>query len=117
MRYRRLDENGDYQIGRSQSGFLANTPECVAQAVSTRLKLWAGEWFLDTTEGTPYTTQVLGKYTDDSYDRAIQMRILETPGVVSVDTWASQYDGRNRSLSIQATITTVYGQATVVEAL
>ena len=78
MRYRKLDANGDYSFGAQQADFFVDSPEGVAQAVQTRLGLFTGEWFLDTTDGTPWRTEVLGKYTQDSYDAVIKDRILTT---------------------------------------
>jgi len=60
MKYRRLDVNGDMSFGAGVSNFLINSPEAVAQAVMTRLKLFQGEWFIDTEIGVPYNTKVLG---------------------------------------------------------
>lgn len=106
MIYRRLDSNGDYQVGL----FLANTPAAVAQAVQTRLLLWRGEWFLDTTDGTPWLQGILGHNTN--YDLEIQRRILDTPGVTEIIRYSSNVNSA-RELSVTATINTIYGQATV----
>lgn len=54
MRYRREDADGDYTFGSGDDTWLINSPEAVAQAVKTRFELWYGQWFLDTTEGTPW---------------------------------------------------------------
>jgi hypothetical protein len=61
MRYRREDADGDYTFGSGDDTWLINSPEAVAQAVKTRFELWYGQWFLDTTEGTPWIQSVLGK--------------------------------------------------------
>lgn len=116
MKYRALDANGDYTFGRSMAEFLNNSPAAVAQAVLTRLMLAQGEWFLDTTDGTPYSTQILGTHTQPLYDQAIQERILDTPGVQSIDDYASTLD-QQRNLRVAALITTVYGQTTIVAPL
>jgi hypothetical protein len=113
MRYRQLDANGDYVFGHQQADFYRDVPEAVAQAVQTRLRLFTGEWFLDTTEGTPWRTQVLGKYTQRVYDATIKARILDTQGVQSIDAYASDLDGNSRRLTVTATITTIYGSAQV----
>lgn len=112
MRYRKLDAKGDYTLGTG-ADFYQDQPEAVAQAVLTRLRLFAGEWFLDVTDGTPWRTEVLGKYTKDTYDTVISQRILSTPGVQGIATYSSSYDANKRALSIAATLDTIYGQATV----
>lgn len=113
MRYRRLDEDGDMTFGSQQADFLRNTPETVAQAVLTRLRLWLGEWFIDQSEGTPYQQAVLGKNTRDSVAPAMRARIIETQGVKSLDAFEFLFDAEERKATINATITTVYGQVVV----
>lgn len=113
MRYRKLDDDGDYSFGQGQNNFHINTPEGVAQAVMTRLKFWVGEWFADTSDGTGWTTDVLGKFTDHLFELMIRQRILSTQGILRVDSFDSQFDGETRKLSIQSTITTIYGSASL----
>lgn len=113
MRYRKLDANGDYTFGNSQSDFYRDQPEAVAQAVQTRLQLLTGEWFLDTSTGTPWRAQVLGKYTSTIRDTVIKQRIIQTIGVQSLDAYSSTFDPSSRTFSVQATITTIYGTAQV----
>lgn len=108
MKYRQLDVNRDYQLGFP---FMVNTPDCVAQAVLTRLLLWRGEWFLDTREGTPYMQDILGHNTN--YDFEIQARILGTPGVTELINYSSNIDS-TRNLTVNAQIQTVYGQVTIM---
>ena len=54
MKYRKLTENGDYASGAAARTCTPTPPEAVGQAVLTRLRLFAGEWFVDLKEGTPY---------------------------------------------------------------
>lgn len=105
MKYRALDANGDYQIGV----FLSNSPATVAQAVVTRLNLWTGEFFMNTDDGTPYYQDILGRNTN--YDLEIQSRILGTIGVLEITDYSSTIV--NRALSVNCTINTIYGAATV----
>ena len=113
MRYRKLSAVGDYTFGHQQADFYRDQPEAVAQAVQTRLGLFTGEWFLDTSDGTPWRTDVLGKYTQKAYDVVLKERILDTPGVRSIDAYSSTLDRQARKLSVQASISTIYGTATV----
>ena len=112
MRYRKLDASGDYVFGRSRNDFLVNSTECVAQAVVTRLALLRGEWFLDTSDGTPYSTDILGKADKITRDRAIRERVLGTPNVTEITSYFSTVDA-NRNLSVNLTITTAFGITTV----
>lgn len=113
MRVRKQDANGDYVWGNQQSDFWINAPDGVAQAIQTRLALFVGEWFLDVTDGTPWTTQVLDKYTKDQYDAAIQDRILGTPGVIQITNYSSSVNTTTRALTVSATVNTQYGTATL----
>lgn len=117
MRYRRLDHTGDYVLGRGGADLLRDTPDTVAQAVATRLRLLSGEWFLDLQEGTPYAPAVLGRHTAESYALAIQGRILGTQGVRGILAYDSHLDPDTRRLSIAVTLDTVYGPATITEVL
>lgn len=113
MRYRKLDADGDYVFGGQQADFYRNSPDGVAQAVQTRLALLRGEWFLDKTEGMPWNTEVLGKYTAATYDSAIRQRILGTPGVTELTAYSSSVNAETRALTVTATISTIYGSTTV----
>lgn len=116
MRYRKLDPAGDFTIGTG-ADFYVNEPLAVAQAVQTRLELFAGEWFLDTTDGMPWRTEVLGKYTKEAYDTVLSQRILGTSGVTGIAAYSSTFDPAARRLTITATIDTIYGQTTITGTL
>lgn len=110
MRYRKLSASGDYVVGQP---FLVNTPETVAQAVMTRLRLWLGEFFANTADGTPWLTEILGPRATRSADTAIKARILGTPGVTSLASYSSSFNGQSRALTVTATLNTLYGTTTI----
>lgn len=109
MIYRREDPDGDYTFGQGDNTFLRNSPECVAQAVYTRLSLWRGEWFLNTTEGTPYLQSVLGKHSADIYQLAIRDRISQTPGIRAILSFNTNNNSDIRRLTFSTTLDTLYG--------
>lgn len=117
MKYRKLDKEGDMVIGHGEADYLKDTPECVAQAVVTRLRLLRGEWFLDLTEGTPYAPAILGKHTRATYDFAIRQRVLETEGVTDIEEYESMFDGETRRLTVNIRINTVYGPENIQEVM
>lgn len=105
MKYRALDANGDYAVG-IKAQFLVNTSAAVAQAVATRLQLSAGEWFLDSREGLDWS-KILGVRTQGTRDLEVQQRILGTPGVTAITSYASDLTGR--VFTVTATLQTLYG--------
>jgi hypothetical protein len=110
MRYRKLDANGDYSFGNQQNDFFIDSPEAVAQAVQTSLKLWLGEWFLDLTAGVPYPEGVLGKHPKEMADQTIISAINQVQGVVNITNFQSVIDPVTRQYSsISGTLNTIYG--------
>ncbi len=111
LRVRKLSPEGDYMFGQGAAEFMVDSPEAVAQCVKTRLELWAGDWFLDLDEGTPFRTKILGEGTMGLYDQAIRERILATLGVTGFDQYASSVARRN--LVVICVINTDFGSAPV----
>lgn len=107
MRVRMTDSIGDMQFGIGAAAFEQNTAAAVGQLVQDRLRLWVGEWFADTTDGTPWRTQVLGEHTTSTYDAAVRARILDTTGVQKITAYNSTLAARK--LSVMANITTTFG--------
>jgi hypothetical protein len=109
MRVRAQDKNGDYTFGQSQANFLVNNVQAVAQIIGTRMRLIEGEWFLDTADGTPWYTQVLGKYTAQTRDLALQARVLGTPDVNEIIAYQSQAQSPSRIFVSVMTVDTTFG--------
>jgi hypothetical protein len=125
MRYRKLTAEGDMQFGHGTGDFWHNQPEGVGQSVKTRLLLFSGEWFLDTSAGTPWggfplndlvvqQGRILGVHTQLSRDAAIRERILTTLGVVTINDYDSTTDPDTRVFAVNATIDTIYGRSFTV---
>lgn len=125
MRYRALTKTGDYSFGEpstrdhprctGKADFLVNSPDCVAQAILTRLKLLQGEWFVDILAGTPYHTKILGERTQSSRDIAVRQRILQTQGVRAILSYSSHVD--DRDFIVAANVDTIYGAIQIQQAL
>jgi hypothetical protein len=112
MKYRKRDANGDFVLGTG-ADYWIDQPEAVAEAIRTRLGLFTGEWFLDTTEGMPWRSDVLGRGTQNSYDTVIRARILGTTGVTEITGYTSSLDRDTRRLTVSVTVDTDYGTTTV----
>lgn len=117
MRYRKLSSSGDYVFGNGGLDYLVNSPETVGQAVLTRLRLRLGEWFMNTSDGTAWQTQILGHHTEGSRDLTIQDRVLGTVNLTRIVEYASQFDPLTRTYKVQMTVDTAYGETTVNQTL
>jgi hypothetical protein len=120
MRYRKLDQNGDMQFGHGAGDFWKDQPEAVGQSIKTRLLLFAGEWYLDTSAGTPWggfplnqsvvqQGKILSEHTQFSRDAAIRERIITTDGVMTLNNYGSAFNANSRAFSVGAQVDTVYG--------
>jgi hypothetical protein len=113
MRYRRQDANGDFVFGHGKIDFYVDEPAFFAQAVKTRLRLFRGEYFVDTTAGMPWQSRVLGYNTKDVYDGAVRTCIKETPGFLSFVSYTSSLDRTTRVLTINAAVNSAYSNHAV----
>lgn len=110
MKNRQQTVDGDMVFGNGLLDFYIDTPEAVGLAVETRLKLWAGEWFVDVAEGTQYQANVLGTGHSNSAAPTIRQRILETQGVTEIVTFDFNINADTRKFTVASTINTIYGQ-------
>ncbi len=115
MRYRILDENLDMTFGSGQANFYIDNVEGIEQSILTRLKLWVGEWYLDTNEGTPYQQSALGTNKSTTIQPAIRDRILQTDGVTGLQEkdFNYKFNPSTRQAEINATVSTQYGDTTI----
>lgn len=109
MRYRKLDIDGDYVFGRGAGNFYVDEPLAVGQAIKTRLGLNLGEWFLNTSLGVPYDTQILGMGVLGRYDFAIQNVVNNTIGVKRIVSYNSSVNRVTRKARVNLTVDTIYG--------
>jgi len=84
--------------------------EQVRQQLLIKLKLWVGEWFLDTDFGTPYLQQILGKQlTLSGAIVALRKSITEVQGVRRIIAFGYRFDNTTRELTVAFSADTPYG--------
>lgn len=89
---------------------LVDKAEQVRQQLLIKLKLWRGEWFLDTEFGTPYLQQILGKQlTLSGAIAALRKSILEVGGVRRIIDFSYKFNSSTRKLEVEFTADTPYG--------
>jgi hypothetical protein len=81
----RLDADGDLSLEEGDFVLIAGA-EAVASDLRARLQTFAGEWFLDTSIGVPYFSDVFGKTPAPRVEAVFREQILGTPGVASIES-------------------------------
>lgn len=108
MTVRRLDENGD--IVTSGVQFISKRDE-ISQTIQTRLRLFLGEYFRNSKDGTPWFQDILGKgSTLTNKDAAIKRRINQTDGVLQILTYNADYDINTRQYTVTGSVLTTFGE-------
>ena len=121
MRYRRIDNNGDYVFGNGQYDFLVDV-EAVPQAIKTKIRLFQGEWWEDLSEGLPFYQDIAGHFikTEEDKDMITRIfcnRIADVEAVTDFETLDATFDNENRKYSLVTSVNTIYGQIDNLEVI
>jgi len=101
-----IDNNLVYTSGSEQ----------IKQKLKSRLLMYLGEWFLDTTYGVPYYTQILKKNPDvPNIDNIFKAVISDTTGVVKITEFSSVYDSSNREYRLSFKYIDIYDEENELE--
>lgn len=105
----RLNTDHDLEI-TSLDLSLVDGADRVRQQLRIKLKLWKGEWFLDTEFGTPYLQSILGKQlTLSGALAALRTSILEVEGVRQITAFEYNFSNSTRILKVDFVVDTPYG--------
>lgn len=108
---RSLGPNYDPLWGQGVGNFLSDI-DAVGQIIGTRLRLFEGEWWEDTTDGLPLWQKILGQYNGKNTEAIallIQDRILGTPFVVRILQQTATYNPNTRAFTYTAQVQTAFG--------
>lgn len=107
-----LDKNGDLAISAAGSIAVIEGAERVAQQIKVTLKMFLGDWFLDTDFGVPYLESILVKTPNRAEIESIfRARILDVPGVDSITSMSLNIDREMRQLFVSFEVDTPHGPA------
>lgn len=102
---RKFSDTGDFQLNQFVTG-----TEATAQALTTRLKLFLGEFFLDKNDGVDYFGSILTKpFNLGKAELILKERILETDGIKELVSFEALFDSETRRLTINFTVIDEYG--------
>lgn len=92
----------DLYFDAGSSLVLARDALAVGQHARQRLMTFEGEWFLDTTAGVPWLTQILGKGQDPALAEAVvKANLLGTDGVTEITSFSVGFAQPTRGLQIK----------------
>lgn len=88
----------------------------VGQHVRQRLKTFENEWFLDSSAGVSWLTEIFGKQYDPAMAEAVvKAEIMDTDGVTEITGFSVQFFREKRDLDIyNVSVLTVYDEKAIV---
>lgn len=112
-----LDASHDLYQSAQSGVAIASGVDSVVQGITTRLRLFRGEWYLDVNAGMPWFEEV---FTDGGQDirrieSALKTQILAEPGANSILSFNLDFDGPTRDLAASFEVDTIYGPSGLVE--
>jgi hypothetical protein len=107
MRVSGLDVSGDWRFGKGKAVYKRDS-KAIAQNVTTRLKSFTDDWFLDIQHGQPWF-DLLGTLNNDKrISQAVERAVLQTEGVIRIDKLRIVKRDKNRHVTIALEYTDVF---------
>lgn len=115
MIFRALDSNSDWTFGKGKQNYLRDL-DAITLNLITRLNQWKGDCYYSPAEGVDYNN-FLDKGTKVFLDRDIKRVILQSEGILKINSFESVLSSDIRELEIETSINTIYGDTIVQEVL
>lgn len=106
MQVRKLDENDDWSFGNSKANYIKDN-DAVLQNVTTRLKSFKNDWFLDQDANIDWFNILGNKDTRETIIKEVERVTLQTEGVTKINTIELD-EGDLRSAKINIDLDTIY---------
>jgi hypothetical protein len=107
-----LDSDGDLELSAGRARLTAEEDgENVSQRLRVRLRLWRGDFALDTRVGVPFRRWlgVKGEASVALAEAVLRRAVATCPGVGRVDAFAFALDRATRAASVTFSVTTNTG--------
>lgn len=106
MKIRNLDGSGDWSFGRGLASY-ATGNAAIALNIETRLKSWVGNCFFDTSMGIDWSN-LMDKGKQQNLLAALRALILQSYGVVQLNSLTTNFNPTTRNLTVMYTIDTIF---------
>lgn len=106
------NRDNDFYLNADGTVAEVEDAEAVGQHARHRLQTHAGEWFLDTTAGVPWLSDILGRRYDPALaESVVKAEILDTDGVTEITSFSVGFDKATRGLIInEVEVMTVFDE-------
>lgn len=109
MRALALDPaTGDLLVSRGRLEVVTGSA-ALRQRLQMRLRLWAGEWFADTSVGVPWLLFLGVKGAQALAESTLRRAITTCPGVASLDAFTFTLNTRTRAATLSFRVTAATG--------
>lgn len=109
MIIRALDSDGDWTYGKGLSDFLQNQA-AIVQNVRTRILSWVGDCFFALQEGVDWNSRLdVGQQA--ALVQEIKTVVLQSSGVVGVNSIEADLDPVTRRITFTVDIVTIFSQS------
>lgn len=107
MKFRNLDNNGDWRFGKGKSDYTSQN-KAVSLNIKTRLYSWFGDCFFAQTEGVDWYDRLGSKNQRELLEADLRRIILQTPDVTGIISFDIIQEERN--FTANYSVTTIYGE-------
>lgn len=106
MKFRGIDSNGDWMIGQG-IGSYAQGQAAIALDIAARIRSRKGNCFFAPTDGVDYTN-LMEKGREVAFNNAMANCIMQTLGVVKINSISSSLNPGTRASSLTFDVQTIY---------
>ena len=100
--------NQDWTFGKGIANYVTDN-NAINQNVSTRLKSFKNDWFLDTEANIDWLNILGNKNNQGVIESEVRRVVLETEGVLTIDSF-NILEINNRNVTIEIEYTTIFDQ-------
>jgi len=106
LKFRGLDSNGDWMLGQGLGSY-AKESAALALNIQTRILSWYGNCFFAMQDGIDWRNR-LDKGQESNLVAELNNLIIQTDGVIGINSLKTSISSSTRAISIQYDVQTVY---------
>lgn len=107
MKFRTIDSNGDWTFGKGLNNYSRDI-NAIELDVITRIKSWKYDCYFAMQEGIDYKN-FLERGQQLFLESDLKRYILQTNGIIRINSFSSSLDRETRKLTIQTFLLSIYG--------